>query len=56
MNGSWTWRIAFACIFWGTAILVEQHHLSDLIPLFGGWLLAVGAVVIAAFFLRRAKR
>lgn len=39
---SWSWAIAFACVFWGIAILFNQHHLSNLIPTLGAYLLCFG--------------
>ncbi len=52
---SWTRAVAFACIFWGVAVLTHQHHLSDLIPALGGYLLAfgVGLMVKELFWNRR---
>ena len=47
----WTAVISIACVFWGTAILVNQHHLSVLIPALGGYLLAFGIGLLVSFFL-----
>lgn len=52
---SWTPGIAVACIFWGTAVLFNQHHLSNLIPALGGYLLCCGIGLMAVFLLRGRK-
>jgi hypothetical protein len=44
---SWPFVLAFACIFWGIAILLNQHHLSVLVPVLGAYLLTFGVAVAA---------
>lgn len=52
----WTLSIAFVCIFWGIAVLFNQHHLSNLIPTLGSYLLAYGVGLLVAFFWQERKR
>lgn len=54
-NAYWTLSIAFVCIFWGIAVLFNQHHLSNLIPTLGGYLLAYGVGLLVAFFWREHR-
>lgn len=42
---------AFAFIFWGAAILFNQHRLSSLIPVLGAYLLAYGIGLMAVTLL-----
>lgn len=51
----WTVSIACACIFWGTAILFAQHHLSTLIPALGAYLLAYGVGLLVVLYRHRGK-
>ncbi len=52
----WTVCISVTCVFWGTAILVHQHHLSVLIPTLGGYLLAFGIGLLVVFFWHEGHR
>lgn len=51
----WTPAIAIACVIWGTAILIEQHHLSNLVPLLGSYLLAFG-LSLGAVYTRHGRK
>jgi hypothetical protein len=51
----WTLTIAFACVFWGIAILICQHHMGSLILVLAGYLLAYGIGLVFVFF-RNEKR
>ena len=46
----WTVFAAVACVFWGTTLLFNQHHLSAIIPTLAGWLLTTGIGLIVVFF------
>ena len=48
----WTVSIAIVCIFWGTAVLFNQHHLSNLIPTLGAYLLTYGIGLLCVYWLR----
>ena len=48
----WTVSIAIVCIFWGTAVLFNQHHLSNLIPTLGAYLLTYGVGLLCVYWLR----
>ncbi|HLK77207.1 MAG TPA: hypothetical protein VKU77_26595 [Streptosporangiaceae bacterium] len=54
---SLTASIAFACIFWGTAVLTHRHHLGALTPELGTFLLAygIGLMVILVIMPRRPR-
>jgi CHASE2 domain-containing sensor protein len=51
-----TLAVALACVFWGSAILLCRHHLSDLIPLLGSWMLACGVGLAAMDFLYKRRQ
>jgi len=47
----WTASVAIACIFWGVAVLFNQHHLSTLIPVLGTYLLTYGIGLLVVLWL-----